>query len=262
MSTDEKLFKYPPTTPKQRLIWEIIFLFVIIITMSIFGRLASTDVLFTWIITAIFLTNLCIRFWLVNEKGDWIFFLFGVLAGGGNDLMSMLNGIYSYTSITILPFLNGLLPLWMILFWGQIFLMFRKIFHLKWFKGEAFQKDGPYLKGWLDNRLIVDIIILICLRITIYNTYMDLWLPIIIYSSIIGIRMIIFRPRTNELFIMAILPYAWLFEGLMVAFGVYIYINPVFLEQPAWLYLWWLFLVPLLLKEVFDRLEYLIKNKE
>ncbi len=265
MSNDEtkveKLINYPPTTPEQRLVWEIVFLFVIIITVAFFGSLSSTNVLYTIIISIVFLVNLIIRFTLINEKGDWIFFLLGILAGGGNDLLSMLNGVYSYTSITILPFLNGLLPLWMILFWGQVFLIFRKIFHLKWFKGKEFQKDGPYLKGWLDNRLIVDIIILVCLRITIYNTYTDFWLPIIIYSTLIGARLLIFRPRKNEFYIMAILPYAWLFEGLMVSFGLYVYIHPVFLGQPVWLYLWWLFLVPLLFKAIFDRIEYLI-NKQ
>ncbi len=125
--SSEKLFQYPPVTPEQRLIWEILFLFVIIITVSIFGRLASTNVIYTIIITIVFVINLIIRFVLLNEKGDWLFFLLGVLAGGGNDLMSMINGIYSYTSLTILPFLNGLLPLWMILFWGQVFLIFQKI---------------------------------------------------------------------------------------------------------------------------------------
>ncbi|MHA1794051.1 MAG: hypothetical protein ACTSVI_15520, partial [Promethearchaeota archaeon] len=60
-----------------------------------------------------FLINLIIRFALINERGDWAFYLLGVLAGGGNDLLSMKSGVYSYTSITIIPFLNGLLPLWM-----------------------------------------------------------------------------------------------------------------------------------------------------
>ena len=125
--SSEKLFQYPPVTPEQRLIWEILFLFIIIITVSIFGRLASTNVIYTIIITIVFVINLIIRFVLLNEKGDWLFFLLGVLADGGNYLMSMINGIYSYTSLTILPFLNGLLPLWMILFWGQVFLIFQKI---------------------------------------------------------------------------------------------------------------------------------------
>ena len=178
----EKLLKFPPSTPEQRIIWEIIFLFVIIITVGIFGRLASINILYTWIISIIFAINLCIRFWLINEKGDWLFFLFGIIAGGGNDLISMINGIYNYTSVTIIPFLNGLLPLWMILFWGQIFLLFRKVFHLKWFKGDEFKKDGPFLKGWINWQLIIDLIVLICLRIVIYNTYLDPLLPIVIIS--------------------------------------------------------------------------------
>jgi len=202
-----------------------------------------------------------LRFFLINEKGDWLFFLLGVLAGGGNDLMSMINGVYSYTSITVLPFLNGLLPVWMILFWGQVFLIFRKTFAIKLFQGPEFQKNGPFLRGWLNLQLIIDLIILVCLRIVIYSTYQDLWLPWIIYSIIIGARFLLFLPQKNELFIIAILPYAFLFEGLMVSFGLYVYINPIFLGLPLWLFLWWIFLVPILLKQVFDRIEYYFKNK-
>jgi hypothetical protein len=255
----ENLFAFPPATPEQRLFWEIIFLFPFIAAIAAFGYLSQGSVLYTWIISIVFLINLGLRFWFVNEKGDWAFFLLGVALGGGNDLLSMLNGVYSYTSITILPFLNSLLPFFQILFWGQAFLLFRKVYHVKIFKGEGFQKDGPLLKGWIDYRLIADIIIFVVLRVIIYNTFsMDAWVPAALYALVITIRLCIFRPRRNELFIIAILPYAFIFEGLMVSFGLYVYINPVFLGMPGWLLLWWVFLVPLLLKEVFDRLDYIV----
>jgi hypothetical protein len=257
--SSQKIFGYPPQTPEQRLFWEVLFLFVIIITVGLFGHLASTDVIYTIIISAIFGISLALRFFLINEKGDWLFFLLGILAGGGNDLMSMIRGVYSYTSITILPCLP--LPFWMILFWGQVFLIFRKVFKIKWLQGAEFQKNGPLLKGWLNVQLIVDLIILVCLRIIIYSTYMNLWLPGIIYGAIIGVRVIAFPPKKNELLIIAILPYAFIFEGIMVSIGLYVYINPIFLGLPIWLFLWWIFLVPILLKEVFDRMEYYFKNK-
>jgi len=256
----QKLFAYPPKYPAQRLVWELMFLFVIIIIVGIFGHLASIDVIYTMIISIIFGINLILRFYLINEPGDWLFFLFGVLAGGGNDLLSMIKGVYSYTSIKILPCLP--LPFWMILFWGQVFLIFRKVFNIKWFQGAEFQKTGPFLKGWLNVQLIVDLIIVVCLRLIIYNTFTDFWLPGIIYGVIIGARFIIFHPKKNELLIIAVLPYAFIFEGLMVAFGLYIYINPILLGMPLWLFLWWIFLVPLLLKEIFDRIEYSFKNKQ
>lgn len=264
--TDEKnqtaaVVGFPPTTPEQCLIWEIIFLLPIVITVGLVGFLAKIDVTYTWLLSLVFGVTLLIRFVTINEKGDWLFFLLGVLTGGGNDLMSMINGVYSYTSITILPFLNGLMPLWMILFWGQVFLIFRKIFHLQWFKGEDFQKDGFLLKGWVNTQLIVDLIILICLRIVIYNTYMDPWLPAAIYAGAILIRFAIFHPKKNELLIIAILPYAFIFEGLMVKFGLYVYWHDHLLGMPLWLLLWWIFLVPIVLKEVFDRMEYFLKNK-
>lgn len=257
-SLPSKLFKFSPETPKQRLIWEALFLMPIIIAVGLFGRLAAMHVVFTLVLTIVFGVNLALRFIFVNEKGDWLFYLFGVLAGGGNDLMSMLNGVYSYTSIPLIPLLSGLLPLWMILFWGQVFLLFRKVFHVEWFQGEPFQKDGiKIFRGWVDIKLIVDIAILICLRIIIYLTYMYyFWIPALFYTIFIAVRLIIFRPKKNELLIMLILPYAFIFEGLMVTFGLYVYIYPVFLGLPLWLMLWWIFLVPLLFKAIFDRFEY------
>ncbi|MHA1309720.1 MAG: hypothetical protein ACTSQO_02230 [Candidatus Helarchaeota archaeon] len=257
----EKIFKFRPETPEQRIVWEVIFLIIVIIAIGLFGSLSSINVIYTIIITIIFSCQIILRFIFFNQKGDWIFFFIGVLAGGGNDLSSMLNGVYQYTSITIVPFLSGLLPLWMIFFWGQVFLVFRKIFNLKWFKGDEFKKDGKLLGGWVNYKLIFDIIILVILRIAIYRTYyLEWWIPALIYGLIIGIRFLIFRPKKNQIFIIIILPYAFIFEGLMVSFGLYIYINPSFLGMPIWLFLWWIFLVPCLLKEIFDRIEYLINK--
>ncbi len=259
----EALIKYPPETPEQRLIWESIFLCIMVVVIGFFGRYAARDVTYTIIISVLFSINLLVRFLLINEEGDWLFYIFGVIAGGGNDLMSMVNGVYKYTSITIIPMLTGLMPLWMILFWGQIFLLFRKIFNVNWFKGEEFKKDGILFNGWVDKKLIFDIILVIILRIVIYNTYMlDIWISALVYSVGIGIRFIIFPLKKNELLIIVILPYAFLFEGLMVLFGLYIYYNPVLLGIPLWLFLWWIFLVPIVLKEMFDRIEYFLKNKK
>jgi len=257
-----KLIKYPPETPEQRLIWEVVFLTVIIIATAIFGQLAAIDVIYTVILTIIFSVNILVRFLLINQKGDWIFFVFGVIAGGGNDLMSMMREVYNYTSVTILPFLNGLLPLWSIVFWGQVFLIFRKMFNIEWFKGEDFQKDGKFLKGWVDYELIIDLILIVILRIIIYSTYnLDMWIPALFYAIFIMARLFIFRPKKNQLLIIAVLPYAFIFEGLMVIFGLYIYINPMILGMPLWLILWWIFLVPIVLKELFDRIEYILKER-
>lgn len=263
MMTD-KLIKFPPETPEQRLVAEVWFILIMTVAIGIFGAAAASNVVYTIILTIIFLVNLTIRFLIANERGDWMFFIFGVVGGGGNDLMSMINGVYNYTSITIIPVLTGLLPLWMILFWGQIILLFRKVFNLDWFKGEEFKKDGELLKGWVDKKLIFDICLLITLRTVIYNTYfMDFWIPALFYAIGIGIRFLIFPPKRNEIFIIIILPYAFLFEALCVTFGLYIYYNPVpIFLIPLWLILWWIFLVPIFCKEIFDRMEFYLQQKD
>lgn len=221
------------------------------------GRLAVTDVRATIALTAIFGVNLAARFLLVNEPGDWAFFLFGVVGGGGNDLMSMVNGVYQYNSVTILPWLDGLMPAWMILFWGQVFLLFRKVFHVAWFRGAPFRKEGRLARGWVDERLVFDVILVVGLRAAIYATYAAAaWIAPAIYAIGVAIRLVAFPLRRNEWLIVAILPYAFCFEGLMVAFGLYTYVHPVFLGMPAWLFLWWVVLVPCLVKELCDRLEY------
>lgn len=258
----QKIIKIPPKTPSQRLILEIVFLLPTIIIVGLFGYAARIDVFYTYIITIIFGINLIIRFLLVNERGDWFFYLFGVIAGGGNDLMSTMNHVYNYTSKTIIPILNGLLPIWMILFWGQIFLLFRKIFNIKILKGQDFKKNGEFFNGWVNKQLIIDILILIFLRIVIYKTYMlEFWIPAILYAFAICVRFFIFHPKRYELYIIGILPYAFIFEGLLVLFGLYEYINPIFLGMPLWLFYWWIFLVPIVLKEIFDRLEFLLRAK-
>jgi len=257
----ERLVKFPPESPEQRLLCELMFLSIAIIIFGVFGRYASIDVRFTVIITIFVVINLIIRFLLIWEKSDWIFFLFGVLVGGGNDLLSMINGVYDYTAITIIPDLK--LPIFMWLFWGQVFLLFRKAYNIKWFRGEGFKKEGEFINGWVDKKLIFDIILLIILRIVIYNSYdFEFWIPAFFYAVCIGIRFIIFPPKKNELLIISILPYAFMFEGLMVTFGLYIYYNPIFLGLPLWLFLWWIFLVPFVLKEFFDRLEFIVLDKK
>nr|MDO8108999.1 DUF2878 family protein [Candidatus Sigynarchaeota archaeon] len=253
---------YPPRNPGQRLAWEIVFLIPIIVAVALFGSFAAIDVLYTGILSIIFAVNIVLRFKFVNDRGDWIFFLIGIAGGGGNDLLSMIRGVYDYTSLTYLPFLNDLMPVWMICFWGQVFLLFRKIFNFPLFSGEEFKKNNRFLKGWVHPKLLVDIGLIVLLRTVIYTTYnWDAWIPALIYGVTVIARFVVFRPRKNEWCIIAILPYAFIFEGLMVSFGLYVYYNPAFMGLPLWLMIWWMFLVPIFIKEVFDMVEYVLKQK-
>lgn len=261
MKVNNKFIKFPPKTPVQRLVVEIFFLIVFIILFGIFGGKAQTDVLYTIIITISCIATIIIRFILVNVAGDWLFFILGVVFGGGNDFMSMINGVYYYTAIPIIP--NLALPIFMWLFWGWAFLLFRKIFNLAWCRGEKFQKDGRFLRGWIDTKLIFDIALVIVLRLVIYNTYLlDFWIPALFYGIAVGIRLLIFHPKKNELRIIIFLPIAYFFEGIMVLFGLYVYYNPIFPGIPLWLMIWWVLLVPIVLKEIFDRLEFIVENRQ
>ncbi len=248
--------------PGRRVAHEVLFMLPPIVAVGISGRAAASDVAYTVVLTIVFTVTIILRFLLINEKGDWLFFVVGIIGGGGNDLSSMINGVYNYTSLTMLPFLSGLMPAWMIAFWGQVFLLFRKLFNHPWFKGPGFKKDKEILRGWLSKKLLVDVILLVVLRVAIYRTYLDPLLPWLIYGSVVLARFLVFRPEKHELRIIGILPYAFAFEGLMVAFGLYVYYNPVFLGLPVWMFIWWAFLVPIVVKQVFDMLEYVLVRKQ
>ncbi|MBN2151157.1 MAG: hypothetical protein JW839_06930, partial [Candidatus Lokiarchaeota archaeon] len=247
---------FETTDPGRRVAHEVLFIVPPIVAVAAFGQAAASNVAYTAILTLVFVVNIVLRFLLVNEKWDWLFFVVGIIGGGGNDMSSMINGVYNYTSATILPFLSGLMPAWMIAFWGQVFLLFRKLFNHPWFKGPGFKKDKELLRGWLSKKLLVDIVLLVVLRIAIYKTYLDPILPGLIYGGVVLARFLVFRPERHELRIIGILPYAFAFEGLMVAFGLYEYYNAVFLGLPVWMFVWWTFLVPIVVKQVFDMLEY------
>ncbi|MEX2681711.1 MAG: hypothetical protein Q6373_008925 [Candidatus Sigynarchaeota archaeon] len=252
---------FETSDPGRKVAHEVLFMVPVIVAVGFFGRAAASDVAFTIVLTIVFIATILLRFLLVNEKGDWLFFAIGIVGGGGNDMSSMINGVYNYTSLTVLPFLSGLMPAWMIAFWGQVFLLFRKLFNHPWFKGPGFKKDKDLLHGWLSRKLLLDIILLVVLRIAIYRTYLDAILPATIYGSIVLARFLVFRPQKHELRIIGILPYAFAFEGLMVAFGLYEYYNPVFLGLPVWMFIWWAFLVPIVVKQVFDMLEYVLEKR-
>ena len=252
---------FETSDPGRRVALEVMFMLPAIVAVGFFGRAAASDVIYTPILTIVFTVTIIIRFLLVNEKGDWIFFVIGIVGGGGNDMLSMINGVYNYTSMTVLPFLSGLMPCWMIAFWGQVFLLFRKLFNHPWFKGPGFKKDKELLRGWLSKKLLVDVILLVVLRIAIYRTYLDPILPWLIYGGIVLARFLVFRPQKHELRIIGILPYAFAFEGLMVAFGLYVYYNPVFLGLPVWMFIWWTFLVPIVVKQLFDMAEFVLGRK-
>lgn len=74
------------------------------------------------------------------------------------------------------------------------------------------------------------------------------------------VRFLSFPPKKNELIIIIFLPIAYFFEDLMIFFGVYVYYNPIFPRIPLWLMICWIRLVSIVLKEIFDRFEFIIDH--
>jgi len=187
------------------------------------------------------------RFALLYRKGDVLFFILGVVLGGGNDLMSMYKGVYHYTPPTILPVP---IPVWMIFFWGLVFVFFRKLMRFGPFVGE----DTPHHRA-IDLPLAVDLVIVLVYRAIIYRFYAEPWLPGALFASILAVRLLLLPPASNERRLMlAVLLLGPLYEIILIKAGLYVYQHGVIFGMPLWLVVYWVFIVRVL-KAITDRLE-------
>lgn len=231
----------PETTTLRRLGLEMYFLGISLLAMSAYVQ--NTPVM-----TVLIVGNIALRFILIGRRWDWAFLLVGVIGGGGNDLMSMLKGVYYYTPKDVLP-----IPIWMLLLWGHIFVSFRQLFRMPFF-------TGPILEGkpWkLDKRLIADIIVLVLFRVIIYNFVHREPIPAYGFAGVLLARLILVPPKIHEWkLIIAVMILGPAYEAVCIHFGLYVYYNPVFLGMPAWLLIYWVFIVPLFMGGIFERMEY------
>ena len=231
----------PETTTPRRVGIEMYFLGMSLLAMSAYAQ--NTPVM-----TCLIVGNIALRFILMGRRYDWVYLLIGVAGGGGNDLMSMLKDVYYYTPKDVLP-----IPIWMLLLWGHVFVAFRQFFRLPFF-------IGPELKGkpWrLDKRLIADIAVVVLFRVIIYNFVHKDPIPTYAFGAVLAARLILIPPKIHEWkLIAAIMILGPAYEAACIRFGLYVYYNPVFLGMPAWLLIYWVFIVPLFMGGIFERMEY------
>ncbi len=205
----------------------------------------------TALVSAAMAAIIILRFILLNRRGDWIIFLLGMVVGGGNDVMSMWRGVYSYTPPTLIPGLpEWMLPVWMLFFWGEGFIFFRKL--VRW--GPLLGDDQrPRL---LDTPLALDIAIAVVYRVIVYRWASEPWLPAALYAAILAVRMLVIPPAAHERRLMlSILVLGPLYEAILIKSGLYLYQNPAFLGMPLWLIIYWVFIIRVL-KAVIDRIEH------
>ncbi len=234
----------------KQVLFELVFLAAAVVAVAFFCR--NTPVM-----SALAAAVISARFILIGRRYDWIFLLIGVVAGGGNDMLSMMKGVYRY-----LPphELSIPIPLWMLLFWGYVFVAFRQLFALPAFRGDGF--GG---KPWaIDARLIADLAVVIAFRIIIYHFVRHEPIPTIGYASVLALRLLVIPPKARDWKLMAVVMVAGpAYEALLILFGLYFYYDPVFLGMPAWLLIYWAFIIPIFMKGIFDRVEeYLAVQRE
>lgn len=207
------------------------------------------------VMTAYVCAILLARFLLAGKRGDGVFFLLGCLIGGGNDILSMMKGVYAYKPDHIFKEQFDLpIPPWMILFWGQVFVAFRHLFLLPVFQGP---KRGRRRGGLLaQNQMALDLATAVALRVIIYRTVGQEPWPTALYALVLAARFSLLPPQAHELLLLVVsLVLGVGVEGVLIGSDLYDYKDPVFLGLPGWLILYWTFAIPILLKGVFDLTE-------
>lgn len=53
-----------------------------------------------------------------------------------------------------------------------------------------------------------------------------------------------------------------IYEALLIRFGLYVYSDPVLLGMPAWLLIYWAFIIPIFMKGIFERVEESLKTEK
>ncbi len=175
------------------------------------------------------------RFAVLRRRGDVVIFLAGLLLGGGNDLLSMWRGVYWYTPPTILPVP---IPVWMLFFWGEAFLFFRRL-----------MRFGPFLgpeagsARLLDRAFLLDLAILIPLRAVLYQTAAIPWVPDVFFATVLLVRYLILPPARHERrLLLTILVLGPFYEILLIAAGLYVYQHGVLFGMPLWLAIYWIYI--------------------
>jgi len=77
------------------------------------------------------------------------------------------------------------------------------------------------------------------------------------------LRLLVIPPKKHEwLLILAVMLLGPPFEAALIGFGLYVYFDPVLGGMPAWLLIYWIFAMPILLKGIFDRIEWGLARKQ
>lgn len=221
------------------LLWEVVFLMTVPIAVGVMGNNELA-------MTCFIITNLVARYILARRPGDGRALALGIVAGGGNDLMSMIKGVYAYTPPHILPWP---IPVWMILFWGQVFLLFARVFDSPAF---AIARPLPPLRQ--DRRLWLDLALILILKMTLYRVAADPLIPNAVAAGLLIVRCVAAFPDAGERRLLALTLLAGpAYEVLLIRLGLYHYTHGYVLGMPPWLLAFWALSI-LLARNVMARL--------
>jgi hypothetical protein len=114
-----------------------------------------------------------------------------------------------------------------------------------------------------DARLIADVSVFIVLRMLVYLLVRNEPLVTILFGVVVAVRLAVIPPdRSGWLLIALVTVMGVAYEALLIAFGLYIYYDPVFLGMPGWLLIYWVFMIPVFMKGIFDRIESTLAMRE
>jgi hypothetical protein len=201
----------------------------------------------TALMTVFIACLLVVRFALLYRRGDVVVFVAGVILGGGNDLLSMWQGVYRYTPPTLLPLP---IPGWMVVFWGEAYLFFRRLMRYR-----PFVVPDHLVRRGLDLPLALDLLMLIPLKRVVYRYAAVPWVPDTVFAVALLLRYLLVPPRPHERrLLLTILVLGPLYEILLIGAGLYVYQHGRVFGMPIWLIVFWVYVFRML-KALFDRLE-------
>jgi hypothetical protein len=190
---------------------------------------------------------LVIRFFFMYRRGDVFVFVTGIILGGGSDILSVWHGVYRYAPPTLLPWS---IPGWMVVFWGEAFLFFRRLM-----RSSPFLATHETRREGLDLPLALDLLLLVPLKRMVYRYAAAPWVPDTVFAVVLLLRYLLVPPQGHERrLLLTILVLGPLYEIALISAGLYRYQHGIILGMPVWLIIYWIYIFRVL-KALLDRFE-------
>lgn len=188
---------------------------------------------------------------------ELVFWCFCAILGGFNDWNTVVNhGVYEYTVPAELPRFSTI-PLWMLLYWGQILRALVSLSTHEWFASKPRNglRMGKLVFESRVGRVLFEVALILVTRQAIYRYYRDpvlSWGP---FAAALLVAFVVLMPDRNDVKLIGVVALVGsLLEMLYIQVGgLHRYHLGWLAGVPVWIALWWLLAV-LLWKDLAERI--------